>query len=77
MYSKARVQLGLLSPTARVNELFLERGDEALGDGIVVAGALAARRSGDADPSISPVEDSSVDLVHRVKSLLVREPLTG
>jgi hypothetical protein len=41
-------ELGLREPAAAVHELLLERGGEALGDGVVVAVAAAAHRLGDA-----------------------------
>src|SRR5688572_18456996 len=41
-------QFGLGRPCASVHEFFLERGEEALGDGVVVAVAAAADRLGDA-----------------------------
>jgi hypothetical protein len=41
-------QLGLGRPGATVDEFLLERGEEALGDGVVEAVAAAAHRLGDA-----------------------------
>src|SRR5215204_4000728 len=41
-------QLAPRRPRAAVHELFLERREEALGDGVVVAVALGAHRDGDA-----------------------------
>src|SRR5215217_1020611 len=42
-----RAQLGLLGPRAPVDELLLERREEAFGDAVVVAVAAAAHRLGD------------------------------
>src|SRR5207237_6495880 len=41
-------QLGLRGPSAAVDQLFLQRREEALGDGVVEAVAFAAHRLGDA-----------------------------
>jgi hypothetical protein len=43
-----RAQLSLHRPRAAVDELLLERREEALGDGVVEAVSLAAHRLGDA-----------------------------
>ena len=40
-------QFGLRGPGAAVDELLLQRGEEALGDGVIEAVALAAHRLGD------------------------------
>src|SRR6476469_9073216 len=42
-----RAQFGLGGPAVAVDELLLKRGEEALGDGVVVAVTLAAHRLGD------------------------------
>jgi hypothetical protein len=41
-------ELGLRRPCAAVDELFLERGEEALGDGVIEAVTAAAHRLSDA-----------------------------